>query len=204
MYIDKYKKLSNLNDTPVIFELGCGDNKVHKEAITIDSRDFPCVDIVGDVFEILKDIPDCSVNSLYAYHFVEHIDDLELLLSEMVRVCKYNSIIKLSVPHFSNPFFYSDPTHKRTFGLYTFFYFFDCKLFKRKVPDYCRIPEASLIFIKLIFTSYKPNYLRYIFKKFLQTIFNLSSWTQEFYEEMFANIFPCYELIIKIKKSEIK
>ena len=99
-----------------------------ENAIAVDRLDFPCVDVVGDVFEVLVDLPDRCVNGIYAHH-TEHIDDVNALLVELVRVLETGAIIEISVPHFSNPYFYSDPTHKATFGLYTFAYFFETKLF---------------------------------------------------------------------------
>ena len=52
---DKVNVLHRLELTlNVVFELGCGMNKRHLEAIGIDALDYPCVDIVGDVFEVIS------------------------------------------------------------------------------------------------------------------------------------------------------
>ncbi len=42
-------------------ELGCGGRKRHPEAIGIDALDHECVDIVGDVYEVLERMPAASV-----------------------------------------------------------------------------------------------------------------------------------------------
>ena len=200
MYIDKNDIMSHLQKGELVLEFGCGYEKRHDNAIGVDARDFPCVDIVGDVFEVLADLPDCSVKAIYAYHFVEHVNDLSSLLKEIVRVCRIDGIIELSAPHFSNPFFYSDPTHKNTFGLYTFAYFFENELFRRSIPDYSRISCAKLVSVDLVFKSYRPNYFRHALKKTLSCIVNLSPWTQELYEEMGSSVFSCYEVIYLVKK----
>lgn len=200
MYTDKKNVLSTFKKGELVLELGCGNQKRHQRAIGVDTRDFACVDIVGDIFDVLDDLPDCSVSAIYAYHFIEHVDDLSSLLKEIVRVCCIGGTIELSVPHFSNPFFYSDPTHKNTFGLYTFAYFFETDLFRRSIPDYSQISSASLVSVELVFKSYRPNYFRHALKKTLGCIVNLSPWTQELYEEMGSSVFSCYEVVYLVKK----
>ena len=200
MYIDKKNILSTFKKGELVLELGCGNQKRHQRAIGVDTRDFECVDIVGDIFDVLADLPDCSVSAIYAYHFIEHVDDLSSLLKEIVRVCCIGGTIELSVPHFSNPFFYSDPTHKNTFGLYTFAYFFETDLFRRPIPDYSQISSASLVSVDLVFKSYRPNYFRHALKKTLGCVVNLSPWTQELYEEMGSSVFSCYEVVYLVKK----
>jgi ubiquinone/menaquinone biosynthesis C-methylase UbiE len=200
MYIDKNDIISQFPKGELVLELGCGDEKRHVNAIGVDTRDFPGVDIVGDVFTVLADLPDRSVKAVYAYHFIEHVNDLGSLLKEIVRVCRIDGIIELSAPHFSNPFFYSDPTHKNTFGLYTFAYFFENELFRRPIPDYSRISSATLVSVDLVFKSYRPNYFRHVLKKIFSRIVNLSPWTQELYEEMGSSVFSCYEVVYLVKK----
>jgi ubiquinone/menaquinone biosynthesis C-methylase UbiE len=84
----------------------------------IDDSD--AVDIVGDALQVLKKVPDNAVSKITSYHFLEHVDNLGILLEEIARVLKQDGTLVSVVPHFSNPFFYSDPTHKNFFGLYTF------------------------------------------------------------------------------------
>ena len=75
MYIDKNDIMSQFPKGELVLELGCGHEKRHDNAIGVDTRDFPGVDIVGDVFTVLADLPDHSVKAVYAYHFVEHVND---------------------------------------------------------------------------------------------------------------------------------
>lgn len=201
-YVDKFGKLGNLDQGNIILELGCGPNKVVDNAVGIDFLDFPCVDVVGDVFEVLADLPDNCVDAVYAYHFIEHIGDLNKLLLELIRVLKANSIMEVSVPHFSNPYYYSDPTHKAYFGLYTFAYLFETRLFKRPIPNYAKIKNAELVYVKLRFKSYRPYYLRHLIKYIFQQIFNMNYWTQELYEELFTYVIPCYEITYRVKKKD--
>ena len=107
----------------VIIELGCGPNKTAADVIGIDLLPLPGVDIVHNTEEGLHFIPDNSVDEISSSHFLEHIVNFESLMKEIHRVLKPGGLNKVTVPHFSNPHYYSDFTHKRFFGLYTFDYF---------------------------------------------------------------------------------
>lgn len=183
-----------LNNKPVILELGCGRNKRHG-VIGIDRIDLPGVDIVADIEDGLDFIPDGSVDEIYAHSCFEHIQNFEKLMSEVVRVLKKDGRAFVYVPHFSNPYYYSDPTHIRFFGLYSFYYFADSKhQLRRKVPSYYFKTKIRIISQKLIFDS--PFLLRKIIKRVIGVIFNLSRFSQEFYEENLCYIFPCYAIEI--------
>lgn len=179
-------------------ELGCGGNKRHANSIGIDVLKESGVDIVGDVFEVLADFPDNSVDQIWTYHFLEHIDDLALLMHEMARVCKRGALIEIVVPHFSNPFFYSDPTHSRAFGLYTMSYFCRDNIFQRKVPRYGIEPLFEIESVELVFKSFRPRYIRHILKKLIQALVNINAWTAEVYEEVFSSFISCYEIKYKL------
>jgi len=182
----------------VCLELGCGPCKRHVDAIGIDVLDYDGVDLVGDVFDVLKLFPDNSVDAVMAYHFIEHVADLPGLMSVLARIVKPGGSLELVAPHFSNPYFYSDPTHKQTFGLYTFCYYAESRLFKREVPSYVRNPVFSLAGVDLIFKSNRPFYFRYGVKTLMGFLFNSSAFMREFYEENLCYMFPCYEVRYRI------
>ncbi len=198
---DKNHILGKLADQcGVEFELGCGGRKQVAKAIGIDSINAPCVDIVGDVFEVLGLIPSRCAEAVHAFHFMEHIADVPALLHETARVLKPGGLLNIVVPHFSNPYFYSDPTHRTPFGLYTFSYLAGENLFRRKVPHYERDLEFDLVAVNLVFKSPRPFYGRYAFKRLLGLIFNMNRWTREFYEENLCYLFPCYEIHYELRR----
>jgi SAM-dependent methyltransferase len=179
-------------DDPVIVELGCGRKK--KEGrIGVDKVDLPNVDIVADIEDGLSFLPDNSVDQIYCKSIFEHIENLENLMREIIRVLKRDGTANVFVPHFSSPYYYSDPTHKSFFGLYTFYYFVDTKhQLRRKVPNFYTDIRIKIISRRLIFTS--PFWFRRRFKKLLGFIFNCHRSVQEFYEENLCYIFPCYAI----------
>jgi len=183
-------------------DLGCGNSENDSNLIGIDKIDYENVDIVGDVYEILKSIPSNRITSITSNHFVEHLEDLELFLDLCSRTLIPGGSLNICVPHFSNPYFYSDPTHKRFFGLYTFCYFSKCSLLSRQVPIYEHNVGFKLQKISMGFKSSKPFYGRYAFKKFLGLLFNSSYYLMEFWEENLSGIFPSYEISYLMIKEE--
>lgn len=195
MAIDKkilFDKL-RLNEK-IAIELGCGSRKRHTNAIGVDVIEYPGVDIVGDVYDVLAGLPNKCVDEVYSYHFIEHVRDVPKLLSELARVVKQNGHVEFVAPHFSNPYFYSDPTHRSFFGLYTFCYFANGSPFSREVPTYGYKAEFRIAEVDLIFKSARPFFVRYGIKRLIGGFFNSCTYLKELYEENFSYLFPCYEV----------
>ena len=188
------KKINSGSDETIILDIGCGANKKNSNHIGIDMLDISNVDIVGDVLTVLSEIQVSTVDHIYTSHFLEHITNLELYLQEFSRVLKPDGKVIIKVPHFSNPYYYSDPTHKNFFGLYTLSYFCDCSFLKRGVPKYNHSIQFDLEKIDLNFSSTRPFYVRHGIKKFFGMIFSSTYYMQEFWEENLSSLFPCYEI----------
>ena len=202
--IDKKNIFLNIDGIEYIeLELGCGGGKRHDKSIGIDMLDYPGVDIVGDVYEVLASFPSQSVDAVYAYHFIEHIPNVQQLLSELARVVKSNGYVEFVAPHFSNPYFYSDPTHRSFYGLYTFCYFANESPFARHVPTYGYRSEFGIAKVDLIFKSPRPFIFRYGVKRLIGIFFNSCSYLKELYEENFCYLFPCYEVRYILRRREI-
>ena len=181
--------------------LGCGAER-RSGYIGIDQFDLPGVDIVANLEEGLSFLPSESVDEIYSKSFLEHVVNFESLMKECWRVLKKNGSMELFVPHFSNPYYYSDYTHKRFFGLYTFEYFSKKQeFFKRKLPSFYTDFYFRTKKIKLIFTS--PFFSRKVIKKLGDIVFNLSPGVQEFYEENLCYLFPCYGLQISLEPDKL-
>lgn len=185
---------------PVILELGCGLQK--KEGrIGIDQLDLPGVDIVSNLNEGFSYLPDHSVDEIHSKSLVEHIDDLAAFMREIVRVLKKGGRKYMFVPHFSNPYYYSDYTHTKFIGLYTFYYFVAKKdQLARKVPDFYTDIRIKIISQRMIFQSVfrGVNFL----KKLFERLVNFNHWTQEFYEENLCYLIPCYGLEIVFEPAD--
>jgi ubiquinone/menaquinone biosynthesis C-methylase UbiE len=178
------------NVAPFILELGCGPHH-DPSRIGIDRLDLPGVDIVADLEEGLPFIPDNCVDEIHSKSFLEHVEQLDRLMREIWRVLKPEGKKHLFVPHFSNPYYYSDYTHRRFFGLYSFDYFGDGQSrFQRRVPSFYHDFVFRVEDICLDFRT--PFRSRRFAKRVAMKLFNASPWWQEFYEENLCFLLPCY------------
>jgi hypothetical protein len=182
-----------------VLELGCGPKKRHPGSIGVDIADWPEVDVVGDATAVLDSLPEGLVSEIHTAHMLEHLESTDIVAS-CARVLAVGGTLSVVVPHFSNPYFYSDPTHRQAFGLYTFSYLAEESLFRRRVPRYSAIPSLELVDVRLRFKAARPFYLRYALGRAIEEFVNLRRWTQELYESHFAYIFPCYELHYRLVK----
>ncbi len=110
------------------------------------------------ILRIKKLFPKNSVSYLYMSHFLEHVSDLGAYINEFSRVISSGGRLEIVVPHFSNPYYYSDSTHKTFFGLYTLSAFAQDNIHSRKVPTYDNTIYFYLKRADLVFKSTKPAY----------------------------------------------
>jgi ubiquinone/menaquinone biosynthesis C-methylase UbiE len=198
-FIDKHDLISTFPTRErVVLELGSGPAKQIAEAITVDMLDIEGTDIVCDLDEGLPFLKDESIDAIYSFHFLEHVKDVNLMMREIYRVLKKGGKNIGAVPYFANPYFYSDPTHKTTFGLYTFAYFSKIPHFKRRVPTFYNDVNFQINNVEYRFRS--RFFVRHRVKKVLQRLFNLSRGMKEFYEEQLCYIVPAYELYFELEK----
>lgn len=107
---------------PIAIDLGSG-GPGREGAFGVDFLPLPGVAVQADLNEPLDVFPDNSIASVRTSHCFEHIREFMALMRELHRVVVPGGTIEVVVPHFSNSYGYSDPTHVRFFGLYTFNYF---------------------------------------------------------------------------------
>ena len=190
------------NHESLAIELGSGKKK-KQGRITVDNVDMPDVDIVADLEDGLAFLPENSVDEIHCRSVLEHIENFESLMAEIVRVLKKNGTAHIFVPHFSNPYYYSDYTHKRINGLYTNYKIVKPQYqLRRKVPDYYTNTKIRILSQRLIFRSaFKIiNPFRKLFGWFIY----LHTLLQQYYEENLCYLIPCHgiELIFTPDKQE--
>jgi len=187
----------------VAIEIGCGGKRRDASIITIDRVDLDHVDIVADIEEGLPFLPDASVDRIYCRSVLEHVGNFEGLLRDMLRVLKPEGKAHVFVPHFSNPYYYSDYTHKRFFGLYTFYYFVEPeKQMKRKVPVFYTDIRLEICSLRLVFRT--PFWVSRHLRKMFGVLINSCPAMMEFYELHLTNAIPCDGIELVLKKAEEK
>lgn len=198
---DRHGRLNELRPgCGALLELGCGPNKRNPESIGIDLLDVPGADVIGNATDVLRLMPTGSARMISSWHFLEHVDDLGTLLREAMRVLEIGGRFVATVPHFSNAFFYSDPTHRNFFGLYTFSYFFEDRIFTRRVPNYARLDHGRLSRVRMEFRSSRPHYVSHAIRRAVGAIVNSSNMLMEIYEESFSSWISCYEITYEVTR----
>jgi len=175
----------------LILDVGCGGNKV-LGAVGVDRLALPGVDVICDFEQSPLPFEAGSVDVIHTRHTLEHISDLERLLREFLRVLKPDGRLSVTVPHFSNSLGYSDYTHKRFFGYYTFDYF-------SKVGDrHWRVPNYTTdIWFRIVSKRFSFRNLSIMGPVFDAT-FNRGSFLPYFYESKLSWVLPCFEITYEL------
>ena len=133
----------------ITVDLGCGVRKM-KGALGVDTVAVPGVDVVADLNHGLP-FKDNSVDAVYSYHILEHMDDFLATMGEIWRVCRPGALVYVKAPHAASSFVtWKDPTHRRGLSIATFAYFddtyFDGAAFAYYSKARFRIERAKLNF----------------------------------------------------------
>lgn len=196
-------RLNELIDRNIHFrmELGSGPCKDQepKSLFKLDQDAYPGIDIVADLNHPLHLIPDGIVDYIYTRHTLEHIQNLIGLMEEIHRIISKDGIVNIVVPHYSNTYGHSDPTHVRLFGVGSMYYFCnDHNQPLRKVPSFYSKARFKVIRIRLRF--YREDWFDNLLAPLLEKIVNRSYKSQVFYERHFSYLFPAWEIKYQLKK----
>jgi hypothetical protein len=167
----------------------------------VDLLPLPGVDIVADLNEPLTALPDNCVEAVSSRHTLEHVSRLLELMAELHRVTLPDARLDIVVPHFSNPYGYSDPTHVRFFGVYSFFYFCDeADQPRRKVPSFY-MPErfrVEAIRCRLL----KMSIAEKVLQTLLEPLINRGIGWLDWYERRLCRWLPISDIryVLRTKK----
>lgn len=173
--------------------LGAG-NTLRPGFLSVDIRYDLEPDIVANLNNGLPLIPNDSTIEIFSRHTLEHLDNLDILLSEFMRICVSGALITIVVPHFSNPYGYSDPTHKRFFGIYSFCYYSQNNFFQgdRQCPHYNSNIDFKID--KILMRFYRTSLIDRLLAPFLEKAINNSPSLLEIYERRVCFIWPAWEV----------
>jgi len=168
--------------------LGCGKD-IKKGYVNLDFFPLEGVDVVADITKRLP-FDDDTFDAVFTAHVLEHVEDLNSLMSELHRITKKDGRIRIFVPHFTNFGAYTDPTHKRFFGYFTMDYYTDKN-------EMCFYTPVRFVIRKKKLCFYITKTSRYSFEnKPLTWLVNLSPLV---YERFFCWIIPAQEVLYEIQ-----
>lgn len=178
---------------PLKLNLGSGP-KPKPGFYSVDHLELEGIDLLADLNEPLNLLPDNCAESIFSRHALEHVHSFLPLMRELYRITMPSGRIELIVPHFSNPYYYSDPTHVRFFGLYSMNYFVapDNQLGARKVPAF--YSDVRFIIESVTIEFYRSSRLDKIVSPVLSSLVNRRISFQDFYERRLCHLFHAWQL----------
>ena len=166
-----------------ILDVGCGTNKT-VGAIGLDNNPRTGADVIHDLGEIPYPFPDSEFDLIVSNHVVEHVPDVMAFIAELHRITRPGGRIRLLTPHYTNPDWASDPTHRNHINSYTFNTFlpgrqvFDFYTQVQLGPVDCHVSLLGFwkalgieFIVNLDRKSYKMRFLRKFWEQYLSYIF---------------------------------
>jgi SAM-dependent methyltransferase len=102
-----------------IIDVGCGTNK-YPGATGLDNNPRTHADVIHDLGKVPYPFPDDEFDLVVSRHVAEHVPDVMAFVAELHRITKNGGRILLVTPHYTNPDWPSDPTHRNLFNSYSF------------------------------------------------------------------------------------
>lgn len=102
-----------------ILDVGCGANKF-EGAIGLDNNPRTAADVIHDLGIVPYPFADDEFDLVVSRHVAEHVPDVMAFVTELYRITRPGGVIRLVTPHYTNPDWATDPTHRNHFNSYSF------------------------------------------------------------------------------------
>ncbi len=102
-----------------ILDVGCGANK-YEGSIGLDNNPRTAADVIHDLGQFPYPFADDEFDLIVSRHVAEHVPDVMGFIGELYRITKNGGRIRLVTPHYTNPDWATDPTHRNHFNSYSF------------------------------------------------------------------------------------
>ena len=91
-----------------------------KGAIGLDNNARTAADVTHDLGVVPYPFPAHEFDLVVSNHVVEHVPDVMAFIGELHRITRNCGRIRLLTPHYTNPDWANDPTHRNHINSYTF------------------------------------------------------------------------------------
>jgi len=102
-----------------VLDIGCGTNKV-PGAVGMDINPRTAADVIHDLDDLPYPFADSEFDEVIGRHVIEHVRDPLAVMCELHRITRPHGIVKLVAPHWTNPDFATDLTHRNHLNSYSF------------------------------------------------------------------------------------
>jgi SAM-dependent methyltransferase len=109
----------NGKSSPRVLDIGCGINKI-PGALGMDINPRSAADIIHDLDDLPYPFDDDQFDEVVGRHVIEHVREPMAVMSELHRITRPGGLIKLVAPHWTNPDFATDLTHRNHINSYSF------------------------------------------------------------------------------------
>jgi SAM-dependent methyltransferase len=108
------------NETyPRVLDIGCGANKI-LGAIGMDINQRSDADVIHDLDDLPYPFADNQFDEVIGRHVIEHVHNPMAVMVELHRITRHGGLVKLIAPHWTNPDFPTDLTHRNHLNSYSF------------------------------------------------------------------------------------
>src|ERR1700749_708892 len=166
-----------------VLNLGCG-RKPLAGAVNVDVVSGVGAEVVCDLNRRPWPFPSDHFREVLAYDVVEHLDDTLAAFEEIHRVCRDGATVKITVPHYSSPEAFTDPTHRRFFAYNTFEYFDEASELSYYTRARFRARSRNIVFM--------PSLVN-------KLVWRLANRFPARYERSWAWIFPAWFLSVELE-----
>jgi SAM-dependent methyltransferase len=163
--------------------LGCGRKKL-EGFLNLDRVPEVDPDVIHDLDSTPYPFEEGVFDLICAHDVVEHVHDLPAFMREVWRIGKHGACLEVTTPHFSCHNSYTDPTHQRHLGYFSFDYFTLGHKWSFYGSTGFTIDYRTFVF--------SPNLLNRIVSR-------LANRFPDRYEARWAWIFPAWYLFFKMK-----
>jgi len=172
-----------VSDLPRSINLGCGLRK-RPDCLNVDLRESVAPDLVVDLDRRPYPLPRDHFQHAYAFDVIEHLGDVQGFLEEVHAALAPDGILEITTPHFSCANSYSDPTHRRHLGYFSFDDFTDASPRGFYSPARFEIAHRQIVFHNARIDGLMARF---------------ANRHPAFYERRLTWIFPAWFLIFKLR-----
>ena len=109
----------NVNPARRVLDIGCGENKT-PGAVGMDVNPNTSADVIHDLDDLPYPFANDSFDEVVARHVIEHVREPMSVMIELHRIVRAGGVVKVLAPHWTNPDFATDLTHRNHLNSYSF------------------------------------------------------------------------------------